>query len=111
MTVSRLGQHALAEPVDPGDPAAGLLLELHGALADPGLGDRHLVDADRAGRVAEVGLGAGGQQPAQHLVGGPLHRRDGGDAEPLVDLGAARVVDAGHDLLDRRTSRGRPARR
>ena len=61
---------------------------------------RHLVDPDRAGRVAEVRLGAGRQQPAQHLVGGPLHRGDGGDAEPLVDLGAAGVVDPGDDLLD-----------
>ena len=78
----------------------GLLLEVDGAVADPGLGDRDLVDPDRAGRVAEVGLGAGRQQPAQHLVGGPLHRGDGGDAEPLVDLGAAGVVDAGDDLLD-----------
>ena len=41
-----------------------------------------------------------GQQPAQHLVGGPLHRGDRGDAEPLVDLGAAGVVDAGDDLVD-----------
>ena len=52
------------------------------------------------GRVAEVGLGAGGQEPAQHLVGGPLHGRDRRDAEPLVDLGAAGVVDPGDDLLD-----------
>ena len=34
------GQHALAQPVDPRDPAAGLLLEVDGALADPVLRDR-----------------------------------------------------------------------
>src|SRR4051794_5004795 len=93
-------QHALAQAVDPGDPAPGLLLELHGAVADPGLGHEHLVDADGAGGVAEVGLGAGGEDPAQHLVGGPLHRRHRGDAQSLVDLGPSGVVDAGHDLLD-----------
>ena len=72
------------------------------------LGDRHLVEPDGAGRVAEVGLGAGRQQPAQHLVGGPLHRGDRGDAEPLVDLGAAGVVDPGHDLLDPERLAGHP---
>ena len=47
-----------------------------------------------------AGHGALGEQPAQHLVGGPAHGGHGGDAEPLVDLGAARVVDARHDVLD-----------
>ena len=79
-------------------------------LADPRLGDGYLVEADGARRVAEVGLGAGGQQPAQHLVGGPLHRRDRGDAEALVDLGAAGVVDAGDDLLDAEGLPGHPRR-
>src|SRR5688572_9498999 len=39
------GQHALAQAVDPRDPAAGLLLEVDGALADPGLGDLDVVHA------------------------------------------------------------------
>src|SRR3954468_9633454 len=69
-----VGEDPLAEPVDPGDPAARLLLEVDGPLADPVLGDRDLVDADGSRRVAEVRLGARGQQPAQHLVGRPLHR-------------------------------------
>ena len=86
----------------------GLLLELDRAVADPGLGDRDLVDPDGAGGVAEVGLGAGRQDPPQHLVGGPLDRRDGGDAEPLVDLGAAGVVDARDDLLDPEGLAGHP---
>ena len=41
-----------------------------------------------------------GEQPAQHLVGGPRDGRDGRDAEALVDERAARVVDAGDDVLD-----------
>src|SRR3954471_1678969 len=44
-----LGQHALAEPVDPRDPAPRLLLERHGAVTDPRLCRRHLVEPDRAG--------------------------------------------------------------
>src|SRR4051812_36591239 len=93
-------EHALTEPVDPGDPALRLRLEVDGAVPDPRLGGRDLVDPDRARGVAEVRLGAGGQQPAQHLVGRPLDRGDRRDAEALVDLGAAGVVDPGDDLLD-----------
>src|SRR5262249_8706981 len=38
-------------------------------------------------------LGSVGEQPAQHLVGGPADGGHGRDAEPLVHLGAAGVVD------------------
>src|SRR3954470_10326962 len=89
------GQHPSAQPVDPRDPGLAGGLEVDGAATDPAGRGRHLVDPDRAGRVAEVGLGADRQESTQHLVGGPLHRRDGGDAETLVDLGPAGVVDAG----------------
>ena len=98
--LSRVFRYAVATERATRDPAADLLLEEHRAVPHPRLGGGQLVEADCAGGVAEVGLGAGGQQPAQHLVGGPLHGRDRGDAEPLVDLGAARVVDARHDGLD-----------
>ena len=54
------------------------------------------------------GSAPAGQDPAQHLVGGPLDGRHGGDAEPLVDLGAPGVVDAGHDLLDAEGLAGHP---
>src|SRR6266498_3887308 len=50
-----------------------------------------------AGRVAPERFRAFRQQPAQHLVRRPAHRRDGGDAEPLVYLGAAGVVNPGND--------------
>ena len=40
------------------------------------------------------------QQTTQHLVGRPRDGGDGRDAEPLVDQRAARVVDAGDDVLD-----------
>ena len=53
-------------------------------------------------------LGAVRQQPAQHLVGGPADRRHRGDAQPLVDLGAARVVDPGHDVVDAERLAGHP---
>src|SRR3954468_7183399 len=55
-------QHALAQPVDPGDPRAGLHLELDGRMSGPGRGCRHLVDPDRARGIAEVGLGSDRQQ-------------------------------------------------
>ena len=61
-----------------------------------------------AGRVAPLRLGALGQQPAQHLVGRPAHGGDGGDAQPLVDLGAARVVDPGHHVVDAERLAGHP---
>ena len=74
------------------------------------LADGEGVDPDRAAGVAEVGLGAHRQQPAQDLVGGPLHRGHRGDAEPLVDLGAAGVVDPGHDAADAEGLAGHPGR-
>ena len=89
----------------------GLLLEVRRSAGRPscsGTGTWSTRMVPR--RVAEVGLGAGGQHPAQHLVGGPLHGGHRGDAEPLVDLGAARVVDAGHDLLDAERLAGHPGR-
>src|SRR6478609_902141 len=101
-------QGAFTEPVDPGDAAVGLELELDGPVTDPRLGRRDLVDPDGAGGVAEVGLRAGREQSAEHLVSGPLDRRDRGDAEPLVDLGAARVVDPGDDGLDPEALAGDP---
>src|SRR5215213_976663 len=93
-------QHALAEPVDPRDPGLRGGLEVDGTPADPGRRGGHLVDPDRARRVAEVGLGADREQPTKNLVGGPLHGRDGGDAEALVDLGPSGVVDPGDHLVD-----------
>ena len=56
-------------------------------------------DAARWGRSSRCATSSG-QQPAQHLVGGPRDGRDRRDAEPLVDQRAARVVDAGDDVLD-----------
>ena len=111
-TVSRSGSMPVAEPGEEGDPAPAAVLEVGDPAADPRRVDVHLGEPDRArwGRV-HSGSAPCGQQPAQHLVGGPAHGRDGRDAEPLVDLGAAGVVDAGDDVARRRRSRGRPARR
>ncbi len=41
-----------------------------------------------------------GSKPPPDLVDGPRHRGHGRDAEPLVDLGPAGVVDAGHHMGD-----------
>ena len=108
--VSGSGSMPSPSRVEVGDPGAGRLLELGERPADPGLGARGTsATHDRAGRVApSSGSAPCGQQPAQHLVGGPAHGGDGGDAEPLVDLGAARVVDAGHDVLDAERLAGHP---
>ena len=77
-------------------------------LPTHGVGDLDTSTRTTPGRVAPLRLGAVGQQPAQHLVGGPAHGRDGGDAEPLVDLGPAGVVDPGHDVLDAERLAGDP---
>ena len=55
---------------------------------------------DLGAGVDPLDLAGVGQDPAQHPLGRPLHRGDGGDAEALVDRGPARVVDAGDDPLD-----------
>jgi hypothetical protein len=69
-------------------------------VTDPRLRDGDLGEHDLARGVGELWDVPLGQQAPQHLVAGPLHRRHGGDAEALVDLGAARVVDARDDVLD-----------
>ena len=61
----------------------------------------------RTGRATR-GSAPAGQQPAQHLVGGPPHGGDGRDAEPLVDLGPAGVVDPGDDVVDAERLAGHP---
>ena len=94
------GDEPVPEPGQEGDADAGCRPRARRSAADP-VGRRvDLVEADLAGRVAPRGLGAGRKQPAEHLVGGPGDRGDRGYAEPFVDLGAARVVDAGDDVVD-----------
>src|SRR3954470_10794368 len=86
------GQHALAEAVDPGDAAPGVLLEPDGPVTHPHLRHGELVQTDGARGVTVVRLGTGRQQPPQDLVRGPLDGGDGRDAQALVDLGAPGVV-------------------
>ena len=87
-------------------PAASL--ELDQPAADPGRVVRDLGERDVPGGVAPLGVRALGQQPAQHLVGGPLDGGDRRDAEPLVDLGPPGVVDPGDDVLDAEGLAGDP---
>ena len=75
-----LGHHAGADPEDERHPGAGRVLDLVDRAADPGAVDVDLHQPHRARRVAPLRLGAGRQQPAEHLVGGPAHRGHGGDA-------------------------------
>ena len=75
-------------------------LEPGGALAEPRLAEVHLGEDDGAAGIAVLVLGAEREDPAQDLPGGPGDGGDRGDAQALVDLGAAGVVDAGDDLLD-----------
>src|SRR5436305_9951506 len=80
--VGEAGLAGTGEPYDPPPAAAVQVLQL---AADPRLGQPAFDDADAARRVDPLGTALVGQQPSQRLVGGPLDRRHGGDAEPLVD--------------------------
>src|ERR1022692_1240364 len=91
------GQQGLAEPGDERDAGAGRLLERPHLLAEPAVRAGDLGEHHGAGRIAPERFRAFRQQPAQHLVRGPADGRHGGYAEPLIDLGPARVVDARHD--------------
>ncbi len=63
---------------------------------------------DRAGRVAPRLGGRLAEHALEQPAGRPRHGRDGRDAEPLVDLGPLRVVDAGDDVLDAEGLAGDP---
>src|SRR5712692_3024653 len=91
------GQHGLAEPGDERNAGARRLLKRRHFLAQPAVRAGYLRQDHGAGRVAPERFRAFRQQPAQHLVRRPAHRRNGGDAEPLVYLGAAGVVNPGND--------------
>ena len=69
-------------------------------LPAPGRGHGVARRGDLAARVDPVVGLLAGEQASHHLVGGPRHGRDGGDAEPLVDQGPAGVVDAGDHVFD-----------
>src|SRR6478609_6934449 len=104
------GEQALAEPGEEGDPGPGGLLQPAHPLADPGGVHVHLGQPHGATGVAPLRLRAVRQQPPQHLVGRPPDRGHRGDAEPLVDLGPARVVDPGHHVVDAERLAGHPGR-
>ena len=76
------------------------LLEVAQRPARPGLGERALDEGEAPRRVGPVARVLVGQQAPPDLVDGPRHGGHGGDAEALVDLGAAGVVDPGHHVGD-----------
>src|SRR5215218_10077658 len=70
-----------AEAPEVGDAYAGRFLELGDPAADPRDRRVDLVEANLAGLVTPRRFGAGGHEPAKHLVRGPRDRRHGGYAE------------------------------
>ena len=82
VTATRLNRPGLLHV---GQPAAG-----------PALGQRPLDQDQLAGGVGPLPGDQLGEEPAADLVDGPGDGGHGGDAEALVDLGPAGVVDAGH---------------
>ena len=96
----RRRDRCLAEPPEHRDAPCGGCLDIGdrhagGSRRDPTFDDREL-----GRRVDPVGCGVRRQQVAQDPSTGPRDGGDRGDAEALVDRGAARVVDAGDDVLD-----------
>ena len=103
------GQHALAEPGQVGDPDAGRLLdEVTGWPIQPAFRSTSASTSRPEGSRKSPARCCSGRMPAQHLVGAPAHRRDRGDAEALVDLGAARIVDPGDHMGDVEGLAGHP---
>src|SRR5665647_889110 len=96
----RTRQDAVAQTRQVGDPGTRGRLELADPAADQGRVDRHVGDDDMAAGVCVFGDRALRQQPAQHLVRSPAHSADRGDAEALVYLRPAWVVDARDDVFD-----------
>src|SRR5215468_2616805 len=92
-------QQRLAEPGYERDPGVGRRLERADLFAEPFVTAAELREYQRSGRIAPQRRHALWEQPAQHLISRPAHGRDGRNAEPLIDLGAAGVVDSGGDAL------------
>src|SRR5699024_2622182 len=85
----------VAEPGQERHPRAGGRLDLGDSTPHPARMAVQLRQDHLAGGVPVLAGCSGGHQPAEHLVGSPADRGDGGDAQALVDLRTAGVVDAG----------------
>ena len=86
----------VAGPGHPDHPPVAVGLQLLDLPAGPLVGQDQGDQGDLGVGVAPVRGDLVGDQHPHHLVGGPLDGGHGGDAEALVDLGPAGVVDAGH---------------
>ena len=73
-------------------------VERRGGRADEMRRHRHAHPQQVAAAEGLADLGAVVEQHQLDLLHAPLRGGDGGDVEPLVDLGAPRVVDPGDDL-------------
>src|SRR5690625_4493860 len=89
-----------AEPGEVRDATAGRVLHEAYRMADPHRRGEYLVAAHRTRGVTPERLVTFRYEAAQHLVGGPRHRCDSGDAEAFVHLGTSGVVDACDDVRD-----------
>src|SRR5580704_10208045 len=115
---ARVGQHGHVQHVslltdqlariEPGDAGPGhgdqahlsRIFEIHQTTAGPGVGERAVRQGESTRRVRPVIGVLLGQEPSADLVDGPRHRGHGRDAQALVDLGPARIVDPGHHIGD-----------
>ena len=94
-----VGDPALAEAGHGHDASAGAGAERVDPRAHPRLRRVERHEGHRAGLVPpHDGAGAAGEE-LDEAPGRPRHRGDRGDAQAFVDLGAARVVDAGDHPL------------
>ena len=75
-------------------------LELREPSTAPGERDDTLQHLHPSGGIGPLRDASFGEQPTTHLLDGPRRRRDGGNPEALIDLGAPRVVDARDDGRD-----------
>src|SRR5690554_1808015 len=91
----RSGHGAFAQAGDRAHAGVPGEVELADLATGPDRGHGTLYEHHLGRRVDPLGVGTVGQDALQHALCGPLRGGDGGYAEPLVDLGPTRVVDAG----------------
>lgn len=93
-------KHARAETVDEGHARIRRQLDVGDGMSVPTRMRRHLGQEHLTARIAVLLEATLWQQATHDLSRRPRHGGDSGNAEALVDLGAARVIDAGDHVLD-----------
>ena len=94
-----IGQQPFSETGEERHANAGSLLDAADPVADPPGVQVQLGQHQASGGFAVVaGKMLLRKDPAEHLVGAPADGRHGGDAQPLVNFGAAGIVDPRHHV-------------